>query len=138
MDHLEVVNTYLDLINSGKLAEQAHTVLHPEAVLRTGTGVEVQGLDNYVATVLSFLEWMPDMRGTLAANEVSGDTGNITLDMSGTFTGEMTTPDGAVIRGNGNRAEWQSFVSLEFKDGKIARWETTVNMQDFMSQLGLG
>ena len=137
MDHLEVVRTYLDLISNGTFAEQANTVLHPDAVLQTGTGVTVQGLDDYVATVLGFMEWMPDMQATLADHEVSGDTGNITLEMSGTFTGEMKTPDGAVIPGNGNRAEWQNNVAIEFKDGKIAGWTSTVDMEDFMSQLGL-
>ena len=107
MDNLEVVRTYLDLWNSRTFAEQAHTVLDPDVVLRTGTGVEVQGLDDYVGTSLGFLGWMPDIQMELVDHEVSGDTANITLAGAGTFTGEMTTPDGTVIPGNGNRAEWQ-------------------------------
>jgi len=138
MDKIEVVRAYLDLVSSRTFSEQAYTVLDPDAVLRTGTGNEVQGLDNYVSAVLEFLEWMPDMQATLVDYKVSGDTANVTLDMSGTFTGEMKTADGQVIPGNGNRAEWKSAVKLEFKDDKIARWETNVDMDDFMSQLGLG
>jgi predicted ester cyclase len=137
MDHLEVVRTYLDLWNSRTFAEHAHTVLNPNAVLRTGTGMEFQGLDNYVAASLGLLGWMPDAYVELADHQVNGDKANITLNFTGTFTGEMTTPDDKVIPGTGKRAEWQSFVALDFEDGKIARWETTVDMEDFMSQLGL-
>lgn len=137
MENLEVVRKYLDLFNSRTFAEQAHTVLDPDVVLRTGTGIEIQGIDNYVPAALGTLPWMPDMQARLAHHDVNGDKANVTLDMSGTFTGEMKTPDGAVIPGNGRRAEWQSYCALEFKDGKIVRWETTVDMEDFMSQLGL-
>jgi predicted ester cyclase len=138
MDHLEVIRMYIDLFNNRTLAEQAHAVLDPDAVLRTGTGVEVKGRDNYVATSLGFVTWMPDVHAELVDHKVSGDTASITMALGGTFTGEMPTPDGTVIPGNGNRAEWQSNAAIEFKDGKIARWETSLDMQDFMSQLGLG
>lgn len=137
MDHLEVIRKYLDLFNSRTLAEQAHTVLDPDVVLRTGTGIEIQGIDNYVPTAFGTLAWMPDMQSALADHKVSGDKANVTLRMSGTFTGEMKTSDGAVIPGNGKRAEWQSHIALIFKDGKIVLMEITVDMEDFMSQLGL-
>lgn len=137
MDHVEVIRTYLDIINSRTLTEQAHTVIHPDVEFRAGTGVEVRGVEDFVAAMLGLIAPMPDIQATLRDHTVSGDTINFTLDMSGTFTGEMKTPDGQTIPGNGNRAEWVSNVEARIKDGKIAHWVTTVDMQDFWSQLGL-
>ena len=137
MHKIDVVRLYLDMYNNRTFSEQAHLVLDPDAVLRTATGIEMQGIDNYVAAAVGFLETMPDLKSTLVDYEVSGDTANVTLDMSGTFTGAMKTEDGQVIPGTGKHAEWQSAVKLEFKEGKISRWETTVDMDDFRSQLGL-
>ena len=137
MEHLEVIRTYVDLWNSRTFAEHAHTILDADAVLLAGTGQEFQGRDDYIAAAVGFFELMPDAHAELADHEVSGDRVDVTFNFTGTFTGEMTTPDGKVIPGNGNRAEWQSFVTFEFKDGKIARAEVTVDMEDFMRQLDL-
>lgn len=138
MDMLDVVHKTLDIHNNRRLAEEAHTVYHPEVVLVSGNGTEVHGVDDVVTFNLGFLEALPDLHNELVDHDLSGDGGTITMDMSGTFTGEMKTPDGGTIPGTGKRAEWQSQAELEFTDGKISRWTTIVDMQDFMSQIGLG
>jgi predicted ester cyclase len=138
MDKLKVIESYLVCLNNGTFAENADIIVDPDAVMVTGDGQEHRGLENFVAASTGFFDVMPDVETTLVDFRVNGDRADISLRMNGTFTGEMKTQDGGTIPGNGEWAEWEPQAELEFRDGKIVRWTTIVDMQDFVNQLGLG
>lgn len=140
MEYLDTNKQAFEQLNNGTFAELAHTIYHPDIVyFYEGAGQELQGIDAFVANSVDFQRALPDMHVTLLDDyEIDGNIVTVRTRATGTFTGDMTGPDGGLIPGNGSYAEWDAEFELTFTDGKISRWVSRIDTQDFMRQLGLG
>jgi predicted ester cyclase len=79
---------------------------------------------------------MPDVKGTIVDQKVNGNTVVTSLRATGTFTGQLQTPQGTVP-GNGNQVDFPYQFEILVENDKIVRFTTSYDMQDFIGQLGL-
>jgi predicted ester cyclase len=102
------------------------------------TGQQNQGIE---AAIMSSAVWeqaFPDASAEVVNVEVNGNTVATTIVGRGTFTGQMMMPDGSVIPGNGSTLDLDYVQTIEVEGNTVVRLEANYDMQDMMSQLGLG
>jgi hypothetical protein len=79
---------------------------------------------------------MPDIKGAILDQKVTGNTVVTNARATGNFTGQLQTPQG-VIPGNGNKVDLPYQLEILVENDKIVRFAATYDMQSFMGQLGL-
>jgi predicted ester cyclase len=79
---------------------------------------------------------MPDVKGTIVDQKVNGNTVVTSVRVTGTFTGQLQTPQG-VVPGNGNKVDFPYRLEIVVENDKIVRFTASYDMQGFMGQLGL-
>jgi len=99
-------------------------------------GIKLKGRDEVGQFTQAMWSAFPD--GTLEfGRQVIGDgTAATELVFTGTHTGPMTTPNGAIPPA-GKRVNVQSVSILEIKDGLVASEHVYLDQLEMMSQLGL-
>jgi SnoaL-like polyketide cyclase len=98
--------------------EAVDAVHHPEMVAHiTGLAQPIYGRDAHSAAMQQFLRSFPDMHVNTPypMQFGSGDWITVVTNVTGTFTGEMTLPDGKVIAPTGKAFD------LEF--GQTTKWD---------------
>jgi len=114
----------LELMTSGDEAFNARdfaavdTVHHPDMIaFITGLAKPLYGSEAHAAAMQQFLRSFPDMRvdTPYPIQFGSGDWLTVVTQATGTFTGEMTLPNGNVIPPTGKRFE------VEF--GQTSKWD---------------
>ena len=98
--------------------ETVDTVHHPDMIAYIpGSGEPIYGAQAHAAAMQQFLRIFPDMHvNTPYATQFgSGDWITVVTNATGTFTGEMTLPDGKVIPPTGKAFD------LEF--GQTTKWD---------------
>src|SRR5690348_11644902 len=98
--------------------EAVDRVHHPDMVAHiTGLAEPVYGSEAHSAAMLQFLQSFPDMNVNTPYPIQFGDRDWITVvtNVTGTFTGELTLPDGNVIAPTGHAFD------LEF--GQTTKWD---------------
>ena len=104
----------------------------------TPSGQQFKGVDGFVQFSQSFVDAMPDLKGTTMDHKVNGNKVSTKVHAKGTFTGTMQTPQGPVP-GTGRPVDIEYALDQEFNDaGKLVRFAVNYDMQDFMRQLGIG
>jgi hypothetical protein len=113
----------LELMTKGDDAFNAHdweavdTVHHPDMVAHiTGLAEPIYGSEAHSAAMRQFLQSFPDMHVNTPypIQFGSGDWITVITNVTGTFTGQLTLPDGTVIPPTGNAFD------LEF--GQTTKW----------------
>ena len=97
--------------------EAVDTVHHPDMVAHiTGLAEPIYGSAAHTAAMRQFLESFPDMHVNTPypIQFGSGDWITVVTNVTGTFTGQLTLPDGTVIPPTGNAFD------LEF--GQTTKW----------------
>src|SRR6516165_516674 len=114
----------LELMTSGDEAFNARdfaavdTVHHPDMIaFITGLAKALYGSEAHAAAMQQFLRSFPDMHVNTPypIQFGSGDWITVVTNATGTFTGEMTLPDGTVIA-----PTWKAF-DVEF--GQTTKWD---------------
>jgi hypothetical protein len=98
--------------------EAVDAVHHPDMVAHiTGLSEPIYGSEAHSAAMQQFLRSFPDMRVNTPypIQFGSGDWITVVTNVTGTFTGEMTLPDGTVIAPTGKAFD------LEF--GQTTKWD---------------
>ena len=114
---LELMTNGDDAFNSRNW-EAVAAVHHPDMVAYvTGLAEPIYGAEAHSAAMEQFLRSFPDMHVNTPypIQFGSGDWITVVTNVTGTFTGEMTLPDGKVIAPTGNAFD------LEF--GQTTKWE---------------
>ena len=106
------------------------------SVYDSGTGMQLQGLDAYLAYCEGWIAALPDARAEIVDAHADGNHVTLTIRGSGNFTGEMATPDGT-IPGNGSRLDMDFEQEFEIRNGKVVKFALNYDMQEFLRQLGL-
>jgi ketosteroid isomerase-like protein len=84
----------------------------------------------------AYLTAFPDLRHTVRHSVESGDTIALELDVTGTHTGPMQTPQGSVPA-TGKKVVWRSCDYVRVRGGKIASWHVYHDSVPFLTALGL-
>ena len=123
--------------NDRSFRTNAQNYISPNiVVVDVPTGQEMHGLDGFIQYSEGFVSAMPNIKGTILGQEVNGNTVVSTIRGTGTFTGQLETPQGTVP-GNGNKVELEYQLEVVVENDKIVRFTLNYDMQSFMSQLGL-
>jgi predicted ester cyclase len=89
-----------------------------------------------VLTLLVGGALLPDLRHDVKSHVEQGDTIAIELEVTGTHTGPMHTPQGTVPA-TGKRVAWQSCDWVRVREGKIVSWHVYHDPTAFYAALGL-
>ena len=120
--------------------EAVDTVHHPDMVAHiTGLAEPIYGSKAHSTAMKQFLRSFPDMNVNTPYPIQAGSGAWITVvtNVTGTFTGEMTLPDGNVIAPTGNAFDLEFAQTTKWTDERLivisAFWDAALQAQ----QLGL-
>jgi hypothetical protein len=121
--------------------ETVDSVHHPDMVAHiTGLPEPVYGKEAHSVAMAQMVVAFPDMRVHCDPYPVqfgSGDWITVITKVTGTFTGEMTLPDGTVIEGTGKAFDVEMGQTTKWSDDRLivisAFWDAAV----FAGQVGL-
>ena len=138
MDLIDLAQATADSFNDRSYRAKAKDVMDSNVlILDKPTNQEMRGPDAYVQYSDGFVNAIPDLKGTVIENKVSGNKVTSRVRGQGHFTGTMVTPQGS-MPGNGNPVDIEYQIEQEFDDaGKVIRFAIDYDMQDFMRQLGM-
>ena len=110
MDVKALAQAGVDSFNDRSFREKAKDMMDPGVVvIDTPTGRELHGPDGYIQLSEGFINAIPDLKGTAIEHNV-----------------------------NANPVDIEYQLEQEFNDaGKVVRFATNYDMQDFMHQLGM-
>jgi predicted ester cyclase len=139
MDIKQLAQDIQDDFNDRSFRKKAREVVDPNiVVMDTPTGQQMNGIDGFVQYSESYVTTMPDIKGTVVEHKVRGNKDVMRVRGTGTFTGTLNMPQGAVP-GNGRSVDLEYQVEQEFNDaGKLVRFAVNYDLQDFIRQLGVG
>ncbi|HEV8717301.1 MAG TPA: ester cyclase [Candidatus Binatia bacterium] len=139
MDVKQLAQTTLDMFNDRSFRTKSKDMVDPGVVVTDSpTGQEMRGVDGFVQYSDGFVVAMPDIKGTAIEHTVNGNKVTTRVRGQGTFTGTLTTPQGAVP-GTGKSVDLEYKLEQEFNDaGKLMRFTVNYDMPEFMRQLGVG
>src|SRR5512142_1644726 len=138
MDVQKLAQRTIDDFNNRKYRQSAKEIAEPDiVVIDAPTGQQLKGIDNFVQYSDSFVNAMPDLRGTPLESKLNGNTVTTQVHARGTFTGTLKTPQGT-FTGTGKPVDLNYQIDQEFDNaGKLVRFAMHYDMQDFRRQLGL-
>jgi ketosteroid isomerase-like protein len=117
-DHATTAAAIFEAFNRRDIdAMLAH--LHPDYQITWSHGT-LAGLDA-MAHEATILDAMPDLRASVLAIHETADQVIVEVEMAGTQTGPLVTPEGPVIPPSGQRWVTPMVVVLAFEDGLLHR-----------------
>lgn len=108
----------------------------PEAELVAPGGVTLRGHDQLQQHVEALWTAFPDGVFSFVGQIVAADAAAVELEFTGTHTGPLVTPTGAV-EPTGRRVVLRSASVMRFQGGLIASEHAYTDQLEFMAQLGL-
>ncbi len=128
--HYEAFNNRTFQANAKKYVDE-HLASIDEA-----TGREEHGVQGYVQGTQRWVTAFPDAHIEVVKQQVSGNRVISTLRGTGTFTGQLETPQGT-IPGNGRKLDMEFREELEIQNNKMVFSRLSYDMQTMMRQLGI-
>ena len=101
-----------------------------------GTSRRIQGVNEIISSLQGWKEAMPDVKGTVTNNIVSGNTAVLEVTWQGTHTGPLQTPSGTIEATGKQQTTRASFV-MNFDGEKIEESKHYFDMLSFMQQLDI-
>lgn len=135
---IQLLRQFEDSYNDRTLPDEAEAIFASDLiVVNEAAGVETDGIDAYLEhAYLGWIEAVPDAHVELVDYEVDDPTVTCTLRSSGTFDGTLETPEGP-IPGTGNPFEIELNIEADIDEGRIARWVSSYDLEDWQHQVGL-
>jgi ketosteroid isomerase-like protein len=99
-------------------------------------GMEMRGRAAVQGMLAGYRAAFPDLHHTVKHFVEAGDTIAIQLEVVGTHTGPMQTPEGT-IPATGKRVVWDSCDYIRVKNGRFISWQAYHDPTAFMKALGL-
>lgn len=129
----------VDSFNDRSYRQKAKDLADPKVVVMDKpSGMQMTGVDGFIQYTDSFVNAMPDLKGTLISHTVNGNKVTTRIRGQGTFTGKLQTPQGS-FPGTGKKLDLEYQADSEFNDaGKLTKVVFSYDGQAFMKQLGLG
>jgi predicted ester cyclase len=108
----------------------------PDAELVISGGVTLRGHDQLRQYVEALWTAFPDGAFSFVGQVLSADAAAVELEFTGTQTGSLATPSGAIAP-TGRRVVLRSASVMRFQGGLIASEPAYTNQLEFVAQLGL-
>ena len=99
-------------------------------------GADIAGRAALVQMLRAYRAAFPDLRHSVKHCVESGDTIALELEVTGTHTGPMQTPQGTVPA-TGKKVVWESCDYVRVADGVIKSWHVYHDSVPFLTALGL-
>ena len=99
-------------------------------------GMEFSRVAAMKQMLTGYLTAFPDLSHRIKHHVESGDAIALELDVTGTHTGPMQTPQGTVAA-TGKKVVWESCDYVRVKDGKIVSWHVYHDSLPVLAALGL-
>jgi hypothetical protein len=134
----EIAQQLIDNFNNRTYRQEAGTYYSDDTIfVDLPTEREDVGLEASIQSSDVWIQSFPDAHAEVVSHEVNGNTVTLNLRGTGTFTGQMTAPDGSLIPGNGSSLNLDFIQTIHVEDGMVVRQEVDYDMQAMMGQLGL-
>jgi peroxiredoxin len=135
----EIAQQLIDGFNDRTYAENAPHLFSPDCVtVDLPSGQELYGIEGAVQSNDIWVKAFPDAYAEVVSHDVQGNTVTTVINASGTFTGQMMLPDGTAIAGNGQSLAMDYQQTITNENGMVVRFEANYDMQNMLSQIGLG
>lgn len=123
------------LLESDRIDEIA-SVVAPDCHIKMPGGVNMSGRAALLETLRAYRVAFPDLRHTVKGSVEAGDAIALELEITGTHTGPMQTPQGTVPA-TGRRVVWEACDHVRVADGLITSWHAYYDTVPFLKALGL-
>jgi steroid delta-isomerase-like uncharacterized protein len=133
--NLELLESYVERYNAGDLAS-CMALYAEDASQRMHDGV-FEGVEEIRARLARDLEAFPDATYVVDSFFAAGDTFADEWTFTGTNTGPLRLPDGAVIPPTGRPVAIKGMEYVEVRDGKIVVDNLYYDFMSAVAQLGL-
>lgn len=133
-DNKALTDRFWNRFESGRLDDLA-SMLDPACHFKM-PGAEFRGIAALQGLLAAYREAFPDLRHTVKSHVSSGDTIALELEVTGTHTGPMQTPQGT-IPATGKRVTWESCDYVRIENERIVSWHVYHDPQPFLSALGV-
>src|SRR5437870_822565 len=115
MDAKRIVDRVWELIESRKI-DALEAIVDADCHFKM-PGMELHGFAQLAGMLAGYIAAFPDLKHHVRHHVTSGDTIALELEVTGTHTGPMQTPQGTVPA-TGKKVVWDSCDYIRFKDGK--------------------
>ena len=135
-DLIRIARDVVDAFNVSDW-ERSKVPLTPDTVYNeVGTQRSLKGPDEILGALQGWKEAMPDVKGTVTSVSATGDTVVLEVTWTGTHTGPLKGPSGA-LPATGKQQTTRSSWIMIFEGGKLRESRHYFDMLYFMQQLGL-
>jgi steroid delta-isomerase-like uncharacterized protein len=131
----ELVNRAWQAIESHAL-DKLSELYTPDAEITHPGGIRLRGPEQLRPFLEAYLTAFPDLRHEGVDWVESEDTIAVEIRTTGTHTGQLHTPGGA-IPPTGKQFLWESVDFIKVEGGKITSWHVYLDQVPFLTQLGL-
>ncbi len=131
----QLVDRYWRAFEAGDF-DRVREIFSPDSVMH-GSGFSARGADEIAGVLSAYKTAFPDLRHVETSYVESGDSIAIELRVTGTMTGPMASPQGA-LPPTGKSLDLPASDHVTVRDGKIRTWRSYFDNMEFMRQLGLG
>ena len=137
MKSVNIAKIQIDGFNDRSFRTNAQNYVSENiVVVDVSSGQELHRIEGFKQYLEGFVAAMPDVKSTIIDQKVNENTLVTSVRATGTFTGQLQTPQGTVP-GNGNNVNIPYQIETVVENDKIVRFITSYDMQDFMGQFGL-
>lgn len=123
-----------EIIESGKL-DLLTEVVDSDCDFKM-PGMAFKGVEALRQMLSAYLAAFPDLRHHVRDSVESGDTVALELQVTGTQTGPMQTPQG-VVPASGKKVIWDSCDYVRLRNGRVVSWHVYHDTVPFLTALGL-
>ena len=136
MTNSEVSDKLMANFNAAQWDEWREHVADDATMEDMASGYKASGGDEVLGYAQGWKMAFPDMVGTCDRRHVAGDVLLEECTWTGTHTGDMMTPNGAIPPTN-KTVKISNILVWEFEGGKVKSAKNYLDMMSMMSQLGL-
>lgn len=123
-----------EMVESGKLAD-LREIVDADCELKM-PGAELTGVAALEQLLRGYLTAFPDLRHHVRHAIESTDGIALEIEVSGTHTGPMQTPQGT-IPATGKKVVWESCDYIRTRGGKLVSWHVYHDPTPFLTALGV-
>ena len=134
-DNQAITDRFWTLFEAGRL-DELDALIHPDCHFKM-PGAELNGIAAVKQLLVGYRVAFPDLKHHVKSQVSAGDTVAIELEVTGTHTGPMQTPNG-VVPATGKKVTWESCDYIRIENGKVASWHVYHDPAPFFAALGLG
>lgn len=134
-DLVGIASGMVDAFNAADWDRAAGHLTSDAVYNELGTQRTINGRDEIIQALQGWKAAMPDVKGTITNSFSDGNTVSLEVSWTGTQTGPLETPDGAIPPSGKSQTTPSSWL-LEFEGEKIKESRHYFDMVTLLTQIG--